>query len=356
MFALPAVLSRLPSDLRRLRASQTIQRLSVDPEPQVRTGVLEVLGEIIYSFHGDDRGPPDDIVRLFIGEEGRDWQSPDSPTIELFNRSQTRASWADSVFRSRFPPASSENFSPLHYISPSSASANPSPVNPTPSSDPARPLICAFNLPAVALTLGPPRWPELRGLYLFLARTGATKVRQTLAASIGEIAKIIGPENARRDLLYCWWDFARGRDEVVRTKAIEALELLLQVLEPTDRARIAGSMEEIWDNHMRGWREREVLAKSLERLAPLFPGSGEALCSLLRRALRDTTAAVRKAAVETVSLVWVTRFFVDFVDLIYWLQYPQIYEYTLSRQHMLKLITEEVSSLAYDESFKKRLT
>lgn len=297
LFALPAILSRLPLSARAAQALRTIQQLSVDPAPQVRTGVIEVLGEVIYSFHEDDRGPPEEIIRLFIGEEGRDWHGPDSAALEMVNNFQTRGPWSNSVFRSRFPVSPSDGLAPSSV----SVSPSPSPINQTPESDPARPLICAFNLPAVVLTLGPVRWPELRGLYLFLARVGSSKVRQTLAASIGEVAKIIGSEHARRDLMYRWWDFARGRDAVVRTKALEALEVFLKELDHMDRVRIVVSLEEIWDNHLKGWREREVLAKALDRLAPLFPSNGEALRALLRRSLRDNMAAVRTAAINTVS-------------------------------------------------------
>ncbi|KAH8117354.1 ARM repeat-containing protein [Phellopilus nigrolimitatus] len=333
LFSLPAILSRLPFDSRRTHALRMIQRLSVDPSPQVRTGVLEVLGEIIFSFREDEKGPPGEIVRLFIGEEGRDWRDPEASVLDSLDFVQSRNPWANSIFRSRLSTASGDSFGRQ---SPSiSPLLTPNASNTAPESDPARPLICAFNLPAVILTLGPARWPELRGLYLFLARSNARKVRQTLAASIGEIARIIGPVHARRDLMYRWWDFVRGRDAEVRMKALEALEVLLQTLDAIDRARLVGSLEEIWDNHLSGWREREVLAARLDKLAPLFPNNGEALQKLLRRALRDNTAAVRNAAVEA---------------------YPHIYDCISAHPEVLRSVVNEILSLAYEQSFRRRLT
>ena len=56
--------------------------------------------------------------------------------------------------------------------------------------DPSRPLVCAFNYPAVALTLGRARWPALRNLYRALSENPSFKVRRTLAASLGEMARI----------------------------------------------------------------------------------------------------------------------------------------------------------------------
>lgn len=294
LFALPSLLSRLSPVERRIRAENIVRKVSHDDAPEVRTGILEVLGEVIYTFKGDPGGPPDDIVRLFIGEEGRDWCSPESSPYELYS---PRNPWSGhSVL-----PQLAISINDIQARQLRQTSSSPIPTNPPPDSDQARPLICAFNLPAVALTLGASRWAELRGLYTYLARSGASKVSQTLAASIGEVARIIGPEQSRRDLLYRWWDFVRGKDPAVRMKALEALDMFLQVLDLPDRLRIGTSLEEIWDNHLRGWREREILAKRLDQLAPLFPHNGEVLRTLLKKALRDRTAAVRKAAVESVS-------------------------------------------------------
>lgn len=69
MFALPAVLSRLSPSLRRAVALSTIIPLSRDESPAVRSGVLEALGEVLYTFHTDKDGPPSELLRLFLGRE-----------------------------------------------------------------------------------------------------------------------------------------------------------------------------------------------------------------------------------------------------------------------------------------------
>jgi len=71
LFALPALLSRLPSRLRRQVALSTILPLSRDESAPVRSGVLEALGEVFYTFHGDECGPPDELLRLFLGTDGK---------------------------------------------------------------------------------------------------------------------------------------------------------------------------------------------------------------------------------------------------------------------------------------------
>lgn len=69
LFALPAVLTRLTPASRRSLALSTIVPLSRDESPAVRSGVLEALGEVLYTFHVDEQGPPDELVSLFIGRQ-----------------------------------------------------------------------------------------------------------------------------------------------------------------------------------------------------------------------------------------------------------------------------------------------
>lgn len=59
---------------------------------------------------------------------------------------------------------------------------------------------CAFNFPAVIWTLGRTNWPELSRLYKQLVRDSQWKVRRTLSYSLHEVAKILGPELAEKEL------------------------------------------------------------------------------------------------------------------------------------------------------------
>ena len=56
-------------------------------------------------------------------------------------------------------------------------------------------LYCAFNFPGVLLTVGASRWEGLREAYMTLVKdVHQWKVRRSLAHSLHEIAKILGPE------------------------------------------------------------------------------------------------------------------------------------------------------------------
>lgn len=69
LFALPAMLSRLTPALRYSLALSTVVPLSLDESPAVRSGVLEALGEVLYSFYRDERGPPNELISLFLGRQ-----------------------------------------------------------------------------------------------------------------------------------------------------------------------------------------------------------------------------------------------------------------------------------------------
>ena len=335
--------------MKRTQALRTITRLWGDAVQEVRTSALEVMGEVIYTFNGDDPGPPDEIVHYFIGEEGRDWHDPESPAFDAYMAKQAKGPWSPAILPTRlmFDTASGG------LLEDTSGAATP--ISPESLSDPARALICAFNFPAVILTLGRHRWHELRGLYLYLAMAGAVKVRQTLAASMGEVAKVIGPEHARKDLVPRWMEFAKCKDSVVRRKAMESMGLFLQMLDVGDRRRVGACLVEVWDHHLRGWREREELAKVFCGLVESLEGAGctQVVGTLLRRLLRDGYAAVRNAAIAGVRLMF---YYEEMGLVLIFLQYPEVVRFSRSHPALAKVVADETYSLSADESFKRRIT
>jgi hypothetical protein len=73
---------------------------------------------------------------------------------------------------------------------------------------------CAFNFPAVLLTLGPSFWPELKPIHAVLVRDSRTRIRRTLACSMHEIAKILGPSLAESELISVLFHFFKDTEEV----------------------------------------------------------------------------------------------------------------------------------------------
>ncbi|KIM49226.1 hypothetical protein M413DRAFT_21488 [Hebeloma cylindrosporum] len=266
LFALPALLARLSPAQRRTVALETVVALSADINETVRCGVLEALGEVIYTFHQDAEGPPEVLVHLFLGpkKDPSRTEKPHSP---------------DSV------PTPLELF----------------------HSDPKRPLICAFNFPAVALTLGGRRWSELRETYLDLTTDPTCGVRLTLAASLGELAKIIGTDNTQKDLLNVWWMYIDFEDEGVRTKALESLNDIIGVVGNEIGHTLVQGLLTRWDGgKLRGWRERETVLKNIGSwINRIGLGSAVLARGLLLKGLEDNVAAVREAAVMAIPEVWI---------------------------------------------------
>lgn len=73
---------------------------------------------------------------------------------------------------------------------------------------------CAFNFPAVLQTLGPKAWPELKKIHERLARDTRVKVRRTLAYSLFECARILGPDLTERELISILFHFLQDIEEV----------------------------------------------------------------------------------------------------------------------------------------------
>ncbi|TRM61890.1 hypothetical protein BD626DRAFT_433986 [Schizophyllum amplum] len=317
LFAFPPLLSRLSPQQRRRAALETVIPLSMDESPSVRTGTLEALGEAIYTFRNDEGSVPQEILQLFIGRREdrriRDHSAPDEEWA-------TPVDWGIGFEGETLPTASDETPLDSFYR------------------DLGRPLICAFNLPAVALTLGGARWGELRELYLHLADDCTTKVRRTLAASLGALARIVGPENSRQDLMVVWWDSIRCEEQEVRGKVIEALEAFVGALGTcTQRVEVVQSVLEVWNEGMlTSWRERETVAKSLIEVTRAIGQEDPTLVrKLLMKTLEDNVAAVRETAVDSLLEIWALF---------------------AGRRDVLEDVRKDILTLAESTSYRQRMT
>ncbi|TFY57879.1 hypothetical protein EVG20_g8369, partial [Dentipellis fragilis] len=318
LFALPAILGRLSPSQRRTLALNTIMPLSRDDSPSVRIRVLESLGEVIYTFMEDPGGPPSELLSLFLGRNHQTEVSSPQP-INWLGRS------------------------PFHTDEPIEYRTDPEDEDRSFFDEPARPLICAFNYPAVALTLGRDRWPGLRPLYVRLAESPAMKVRKTLAASTGEIARIVGPTHAVRDVLPIWRDGIRAGENEVRMKALEAIPVLMEAFPESNRLEMARMLEDRWSEGLGGWREREAAAMTFEPLAGILKSDEEAmtvLCRLLGKALQDEVAAVRVAGIAAE------------VDL----QLPAVFGTLTERDLLRRQLNVDICFLSKSSVFRRRMT
>ncbi|KAF8969979.1 armadillo-type protein [Flammula alnicola] len=299
LFALPAILSRLSPAQRKTVALETIFALSSDPHPTVRSGVLEALGEVIYTFHEDSEGPPKELINLFLGR-----------------KEDRRVRDGQQAAR---PEGLSQTTQELFF------------------DDPKRHLICAFNFPAVALTLGGRRWGELREAYFEITSDTSAGVRRTLAASLGELAKIIGPENAKEDLVDVWWSNIKSEEEDVRTKAIESTRDFVEVVGKEVGIVLVQGLLTAWnEGTFRGWRERELVIKNLVSWVTLIGLDTSSLArGVLMKGLEDSVAAVRET---TIGIV------------------PHLLKFLLSQKDLVDDLHRDLVKLATSSNYRRRMT
>lgn len=265
LFALPALLPRLPFPRRREIAIETVTALSTDSHPTVRSGVLEAIGEVIYTFHDDPAGPPEELLSLFLGRRTDVWvrTGQENPSGYVLNSTSA----VESFY-----------------------------------TDSRRPLICAFNFPAVVLTLGSSRWAELRETYRDLTLNPNCGVQRTLVASLGEVAKIIGKDQSLRDLVQYWRNSLRSEDEETRLKAIESVKDLCNVVGLPATEDLLSDLCTAWDEGVfRTWRERATMQQHLLAWSELaHVRDPELPIRLVFKGLEDNVAAVREAAISAV--------------------------------------------------------
>ncbi|KAI0673048.1 hypothetical protein C8Q78DRAFT_970689 [Trametes maxima] len=328
LFALPAILSRLPPEHRRRLALDVVLPLSQDEEPTVRSAVLEALGEVMHTFADDADGPPAELLQLFLGI--RETEDPGGGDLRPAARERAPAPEAASIPQ---PPSATSTSTMSSAWSDYGTDGGGAPDI---YDDPQRPLVCAFNYPAVALTLGRARWPELRELYHTLAQSPAFKIRRTLAASLGEMAKIVGEEHARADLMGVWRSSLRSEETDVRMKVLDAIQTFVRAIGVQERAEVVGDLDEaLASGKLSSWRERERAVKTLGGLVEVEGVDGEVLRRMLVRALDDRVAAVREAAVAAI---------------------PAYVREWKDRPALLEALREDVRAFASSDSFRRRTT
>ncbi|KIK59789.1 hypothetical protein GYMLUDRAFT_44246 [Collybiopsis luxurians FD-317 M1] len=297
LFALPTILSRLPFSERRQKALDIMVPMSMDESADVRAGVLEALGEVIYTFHDEAKAK---ATHNFAIHELKESETPPEELLKMFlGRTQDRRAIDEQQ-----PRVTGEGQAGQR-----SLIANKQGALEAFYQDPSRPLICAFNFPAVALTVGRSRWSSvLRDTYLWLAASDSTGVRRTLAASLGEMAKILGEEHAQRDLLAVWHKAFRTPEDDVRSKVIECLAPFVSALPQRGQLEVLNSILDVWSSGgLTSWREREGIVKSLNDLLNIEGREiAEIVGRLMMHALADSVNTVREAAIFMLPNVWMT--------------------------------------------------
>ena len=164
--------------------------------------------------------------------------------------------------------------------------------------------ICAFSLPAVALTLGRENWPCLRFAFNVLVIGMSTNIKLILASSLHELAKIVGPVYTNLDILPALFTFMRHNDEI-RERILKNLSPLVNSFEKNDQNKILRKLPSFYklDNEY-NWRFRVDFIKQFIELVPLYDKQkqfSQTIMPMIFSLLEDKVAEVRKCSIPLLT-------------------------------------------------------
>lgn len=162
---------------------------------------------------------------------------------------------------------------------------------------------CAFNFPAVCITLGAARFPELVGTFQALVRDSKFHVRRTMAHSLHEVARIVGPVHTVTHVVPAVDMFLADLPEV-KAGVVKTLGHLLKHMPDLKRLEYIKAITDVAHN-IESWRFRDLIADQLDLLPSLFSAEVVAnqLVPVLFHLLSDRVAVVRNNAARHVCFL-----------------------------------------------------
>lgn len=164
---------------------------------------------------------------------------------------------------------------------------------------------CAFNFPAIALTLGVNNWKYVKNLYKKLAEDNNWKVRQTLAYSIHELASILGTDCTQAELVPVFDSFIKDVDEV-RMGIVANLSKFFKILSINYRRAYMPKLNDFLKmDNQRNWRFRNELGLQITEFSELFPVEciAEYIQPVTFILALDKVAEVRLTAIKALTVI-----------------------------------------------------
>lgn len=169
----------------------------------------------------------------------------------------------------------------------------------------------AYNYPAVLLTVGKENWKLMHECLQIFCSDSNWKIRRVMAASIVQIAQIIGRDLASRDLVAVYVGFLNDVPDVKLT-ALRQLIDFLRIIHSSRHDEIVQNLrlclapnKNNWETRSNNWRLHYNVALQLPILIELYTNTDKQSCvnSLLGIAmdfLKDSANAVREVAVDAI--------------------------------------------------------
>ncbi|CAO1404454.1 unnamed protein product [Diamesa hyperborea] len=165
---------------------------------------------------------------------------------------------------------------------------------------------CAYNFPAVLLTLGKQFWPLMHQHFLSLCNDlqCSVRVRKTMAKSIYQIALIIGAEQATKDLVAPFVEFFKDVDEI-KIEVVKLISSFIKIVDASKHEVIINQLELclVPPVNAVNWRLREQIGIQIVELNKLGPKIQKENCilyltGLALRLMMDRYDCVRKIGID----------------------------------------------------------
>lgn len=162
---------------------------------------------------------------------------------------------------------------------------------------------CAYCFPAIIFTFGARFWPLFRTHFIDLCYDCQMPVRKTMAASMSQVALIIGRANATADLVDPYVD-CFSDNEVIMTEALKNMASFIKVVDPSKHERIINLLQQcLMQAKKIMWRLRETLGYQIMELIKIHDKINKVYClpyliGLALRLMIDRYDCVRKVGVD----------------------------------------------------------
>ena len=163
---------------------------------------------------------------------------------------------------------------------------------------------CAFSFPAVLQTITSARWGEVRELYHSLIQCRAANVRQSMAASLHEIARLLGDVRlVEEELVPVFEELIQDVESVQMGVMANLAQFLTFLTEPCRISYLPELHNILHATNPFNWRLRQCLAIQLPVLLNLPPSDSiyVTLFPLVMTLLQDPVATVKRSSFRGVA-------------------------------------------------------
>ena len=127
---------------------------------------------------------------------------------------------------------------------------------------------CAYTFPAVLYTLGAKGWSQLFEVYKKLLKSSSRRVVNSMVTSVHEIAKILSPNEIKKDLDHIAQDYLRNVNTV--KLAMPNIHEFIRYLESKHRLVYLDILKKIIKNSGSNWYLRESIAIYIGKYISLY--------------------------------------------------------------------------------------